>query len=384
MWYLISQEWYEQDISDIKDSNVLHLVGNKDKAICELFSDNEKEEIPELDIETVVIDAFSKQIAKDIGIQGVETLEDLCKHPAFLKKVEQMITKNEQQELETGNRRPIDKYLFDPINKICNIKTGIYKQLVKDSIITPSTKEPEQKLDHIEDGYFDFEESNHKKKEELAKMKNAYTNIEIDDTIPLDIQYIIFQTYKRYPELRWKNIVCKWVNGFTTMPSKQHVMRSQIDIASIRKEILCKKAKNDRKYIIYVNLLDQEWVVTLPQLDQNSRWGVMSHELHHTLHYSLMSPKKYAKFGLWFISSPRWTREMEKRTDIWSIARGTGYGLFHFRKKILQRSNFAYTNYKRRTYLTPEEILYAILAYYKSYSKETVKKVIQHIINKDF
>ncbi len=75
---------------------------------------------------------------------------------------------------------------------------------------------------------------------------------------------------------------------------------------------------------------------------------------------------------------------MEKRTDVGSIARGTGYGLFHFRKKILQRSKSTYTNYKRRTYLTPEEILYVILAHYKSYDQATMKKAILHIINKDF
>ncbi len=384
MRYITSQEWYEQNISDIKDINVLQLISNEDKAMYELFSNSEKNELPELDIETIVINAFSKQIAKDMGIQGVETLEDLCEHQAFLEKVEHLITKHEEQEIEMGNRRPIDKYLFDPLNRICNIKKGIYRQLVKDGVITPSIKEPGQRLDTIEEGYFDFRESNKEDREKLANMKDTYANIEIDDTIPLDIQYIILQIYKRYPELQWKNIIFKWVNGFTTMPSKQHVMRSQIDIHSLIKEILHGKTDNEREYIIYVNLLDKEWVVTLPQLDQHARWWVMSHELYHTLHYSTMSPKKYAKFGLWFISSPRWTREMEKRTDIGSIARGTGYGLFHFRKKILQRSNFAYTNYKRRTYLTPEEILYAILAYYQSYDKATVKKVIQHIINKDF
>ncbi len=117
----------------------------------ELFADKGKDKLPELDIETIVVNAFSKQIAKDMGIQGVETLEDLCENTAFLEKVEHMITKHEQQELETDNRRPIDKYLFDPLNRIFNVKAGIYEQLVKDDVITPSTKKPGQILDAIEE-----------------------------------------------------------------------------------------------------------------------------------------------------------------------------------------------------------------------------------------
>ncbi len=42
------------------------------------------------------------------------------------------------------------------------------------------------------------------------------------------------------------------------MPSKQHVMRSQIDIHSLIKETLPGKLDDKRRYIIYVNLIDKE------------------------------------------------------------------------------------------------------------------------------
>jgi hypothetical protein len=213
---------------------------------------------------------------------------------------------------------------------------------------------------------------------ELDKEKNW--NITFEDNIPLNIQYVALQAYRRYPELQWVNIKFKWVNGFWLPMPKQHVMRSQVEIWSIIKELMGLAKKAERQYVIRVNLLDKEWVITLPKLDQNSKWWVMSHELYHTLHYSTMSARDYARFGLWFATSPRWVKGMEKGTDYWSIARWTGYWLATFRQQVFAWSEKSYLDYKKRTYLSPKEILWMVLANYEMYHTATLERSLEILL----
>ncbi len=324
-----------------------------------------------------------KKLADKFNIEWVKTLEDLCEHPKFLQIIQDQITDDGMKEIAKGNKRKIDKYFFDPINNAFDVKTKVYNRLKGDKLVDPQPVANDA-LKHIQDDFFAFEEGNAKDIAKLATLKTQYPNITIDPKIPNNIQYVIYQSYTRYPELAGKKIRFEYVDGFKVMSSKQHVMRSSVSPKSLIKEMLGLEKNQDREYVIQVNFIEKEGVVTLPKVSQYSKGWVMVHEFGHSFDYARKSPKKMAKFLFGFISSPRRVRWMERLTDESSIARGAGYGLYKFRQEIHQWSASEYVDYKKRTYLGPKEILYAILKYHKSYSPQTLEKVIDHMIKEQY
>lgn len=327
--------------------------------------------------ESQLIHNFVQQFSLD----PMTSIEELCEHPVFLQKIEEKLSWSRQKQIEQWNTRTIDKYLFDPVNKVINVKAHIVNRLNKNNATVPRVYVNDI-LEPINYEYFDFDAWNEHDGQKLTELKKEFQTITVDETIPLSIQYTIYKAFERMPELHDKKIRFVWVNWFTVMPSKQHVMRSQVDAWWLLKELLWLQNKSDREYIIQVNLLEKDWVMTLPKI--NAKGWVMTHEFAHSLDYDHKSAAGVVQFLIGFLLSPQWVSQMERKTDETAIARGTGYELYQFRKEVLAWSVSAYGDYKRRTYLWPEEILYGILKHHKHYKKEMLYKVIHHIIQKDF
>lgn len=320
-------------------------------------------------------------IADRLNLWSISSVEELCAHPDFLRHIEELIRDQEEQELAQGNKRTIDRYFFDPLNKALDLKTRVYNRLMRDPQTTP-TVSPNATLTHMDETYFAFDASIDGW--ELQKLQKAYPTVQVDPALPNDIQRVIYKAFERYPELAEKNISFVAVDGFKIMSSKQHVMRSQVKMWSLLRELVGLSKREDRAYVIQVNLLDRDGVVVLPKVTQYSKWWVMTHEFAHTEDYTKKTPWEVLKFWLWFALSPRWVRNMERKTDETAIARGAWYGLYLFRREIHERSAGAYVDYKKRTYLWPKEILYAILKHHTAYDEATLAKVIEHIAREEF
>ncbi len=325
-------------------------------------------------------------IARNLWIlKQFTSLDQLCSDQDVLQKIDDMIGNEWAEEIARGNKRWIDKFFFDIINIYSQPKTYIFDWFMwKTATSTPCYSVIWDKCNSItqlDEKYFNYTSE---KKKELIDREKELPSRRIDESLSDSIRWIIYQTISRYPELRnvWISFVA--VNGFTIMPNRQHVMRSQVNFLDLVKELFRLQTKEKRWYVIQINTIEKEWVMVLHKLTDFSIWGVMTHELAHTLDYTHKTVWWMLLFLLAFAICPRRVRHMERKIDETAIARWSWYALYTFRREVHAGSSEQYAKYKRRAYLWPKQILYGILKYNTMYSPEILENVCSHILSWEY
>lgn len=320
-------------------------------------------------------------LTKILGVQKeFSSLEDFSSDPDVLSQIDNLIWNEWADEIARGNKRWIDKIIFDLINIYGQPKTYIFDWFMSKHATRTPCYMPDKVLHWddfvIDEYYFDYDVS---KKEELLVSEKKLPNLQIDQRLSDDIRRVICRTMSRFPELSDATISFVAVDWFKIMPNRQHVMRSQASIWDLVKELLWIKKRTTRTYVIQINTLRRDWVMVLHKLSDFSKWWVMTHEFAHTLDYTHKSVWWMLLFLLWFTICPRRVRHMERKIDETAIARGSWYGLYVFRREVHAWSSKQYARYKRRAYLWPREILFGILKHHKMYSSDVLNKVYDHI-----
>lgn len=114
-----------------------------------------------------------------------------------------------------------------------------------------------------------------------------------------------------------------------------------------------------RKYVIYVNSNAQEQgSVCYDSLSIQQKLGIMAHELAHISDYEQQSTLQLLLTGLRYKTSKSFHRELERKTDEITIAHGLADPLYDFSYYVLYGSSASekYKEFKKNTYLSPEEI----------------------------
>jgi hypothetical protein len=119
---------------------------------------------------------------------------------------------------------------------------------------------------------------------------------------------------------------------------------------------LFRKRKN-RRYVIRLNTSEKPGKVLFTHLDTNARIGLLGHEIGHLFDYH--HGKCGIVLGRGFAYLNKKTKaKFEREIDYLTIQRGLGNQLYSFAYFVLFQSDAPekYKQFKRTTYLTPEEI----------------------------
>ncbi len=158
-----------------------------------------------------------------------------------------------------------------------------------------------------------------------------------------ELQTLIALSY--FPELKNMVIDFKYQDIGTTMACRPDV------ISVVR-------GRSGRFYNIFIdNNATDTGNILLKDVPFNAQVGVIAHELCHILDYEKMSSGDLIKMGVEY-SQKKNRADIEKRVDRLTIKRGLGWQLWDWSDFILNRSKatVAYKYYKKKTYLSPEEI----------------------------
>ena len=121
------------------------------------------------------------------------------------------------------------------------------------------------------------------------------------------------------------------------------------------------RRKKKRKYVIRINSQFLDSVIHLSHISFNAKIGVFGHEFAHIYDYQNRNIWGIAS-RLIAYSSKKSKSDFEKEIDTFTIQRGLGWQLYEWSNYVLNTSNAtkAYKEFKRLTYLTPEEIKSAL------------------------
>lgn len=164
-------------------------------------------------------------------------------------------------------------------------------------------------------------------------------------SVPLQYKDAAFVALTYFPQLKNTTIVFKEAKIKTTM-SARPVFASLF------------KKKNSRKYIIRINnCYHTKGKITLDEVPFNAQIGVIGHELAHIDDYAKRNFIGIIQRGLSYFSKKSKAR-FEKEIDLCTLRSGLGQHLYSWAKFVLHESDASkkYVLFKKRTYLTPEEI----------------------------
>lgn len=180
----------------------------------------------------------------------------------------------------------------------------------------------------------------------ICKNVDSYSDaFFIHKEIPKAYQYSIKQALTYFPELEGKHIAFKYTKISTTLNARPTIGS------------LFFQSKIHRKYIVRINTTTKDSMVTLNEVPFNAQVGLFGHELCHFVDYQ--ERDLFQVFSrLFSYTSKRKKALFEKEIDTKTIERGLGWELFNWSYFVLNESDAGidYKSFKRRTYLTPEEI----------------------------
>lgn len=162
-------------------------------------------------------------------------------------------------------------------------------------------------------------------------------------SIPKEFEKQILTALSYYPELKDLHIEFIRSNIKTTMACRPTT-------ASLTK-------RYNREYIITIDNDDEGQGITLGEVPYNAQIGVIGHELGHILDYENRSSVNIAGLGVDYATG-HYPPDFEKGVDKLAIKRGLGWQLLDWSDFVLNKSKASkeYKDFKRKTYLTPEEI----------------------------
>jgi hypothetical protein len=180
--------------------------------------------------------------------------------------------------------------------------------------------------------------------QDIEILKEKYGKNKI---IPKEIEKVVLSTLSKHPELT--NIPIEF-----KMKGLKYSMVSQPKIGSI----LFNKKQN-HEYIIKINDgTKKNGGLTLDQLSESQRIGIISHELEHILDYIKFNDLQHIAFGFKYLFSKNFKIKTEHRIDEQSINRGFGkelhsYVNFSFNCPSLSKE---YLKKKNKFYHKPKKI----------------------------
>lgn len=174
----------------------------------------------------------------------------------------------------------------------------------------------------------------------LSEMKTRFGKGKI---IPKQFEKQILTALSFYPELKDCNIEFIRSNIKTTMACRPST-------GSLLK-------RYNRDYIITIDSDSEGQGIVLENVPFNAQIGVIGHELAHIVDYEHRTATSIAKLGLDYAKGdypPSYEKEIDKLT----IKKGLGWQLYDWSDYVLNQSKASkeYKEFKRKSYLTPEEI----------------------------
>jgi hypothetical protein len=162
-------------------------------------------------------------------------------------------------------------------------------------------------------------------------------------SIPKEFEKQILTALSYYPEL--KNIHIEFIrsNIKTTMACRPTT-------ASLTK-------RYNREYIITIDNDNESQGIILDDVPYNAQIGVIGHELGHIVDYESRSSVNIAGLGVNYATG-HYSHDFEKGVDKLAIKKGLGWQLHDWADFVLNKSKASkeYKEFKRKTYLTPQEI----------------------------
>ena len=115
--------------------------------------------------------------------------------------------------------------------------------------------------------------------------------------------------------------------------------------------------KKERHYTIFIDTDADGQGILLDSIPFNAQIGIIAHELCHILDYESKTGNQIIGTGLAYFNKNK-RADFEKTIDDLTINKGLGHQLLAWSDFALNKStaSSAYKAYKRKTYLTPEEI----------------------------
>lgn len=164
---------------------------------------------------------------------------------------------------------------------------------------------------------------------------------------------ILIVALSYYPELKGTRIIFEYSNEKTTMA--------------------CRPSKLifPRIYRVLINKSKSFDGIPFDSIPYNAAVGIVGHELAHIVDYERLNLFGLIDRLLLYANKPHGKPYFEKSIDLLTINRGLGWQLYDWAKYAMYDNRIAteeYKQFKRKTYLTPDEIKQYI-AHYSMYNK---------------
>jgi hypothetical protein len=168
--------------------------------------------------------------------------------------------------------------------------------------------------------------------------------------VPIELETAIYFSISHYPELQNNPIRFKHARIKTTFNARPTVGS------------LLFKRKENRHYIVRINSSINDSIICFYKIPEFAKKGVIGHEFAHFADYETRNLWQVLGRAFSYLSKKR-KADFEKSIDTETIKRGLGNELYAWCNYVLYESNATvdYKNFKRRTYLTPEEIQAVLL-----------------------
>lgn len=161
--------------------------------------------------------------------------------------------------------------------------------------------------------------------------------------IPINLKEAAYIAIQYFPELKNVDIEVIYANTKTTMETRPVI-----------NTLFSKR----RKYKIFVDTtVENNFGILVSEVPLDAKIGLFGHEFAHILDYKNKSFFELMKIGRTYLTKGD-IRSYETFIDQLTIQRGLGLYLKAWSDFVLNHSNASeeYKNYKRKNYLTPEEI----------------------------
>lgn len=176
-------------------------------------------------------------------------------------------------------------------------------------------------------------------------LRQLYGENKVIQATDFEQQFLIALSH--YPELRDVKIILKSSNENTTMACRPKISTL---------------FGGRRTYYILVNTRPDFDGVLLENVPFNAQVGVIGHEIAHIVDYESKSLFGIIRTGLHYLVDDK-KRELEHYIDALTASRGLGWQLYDWASYVMFDSEYtteAYREFKRRIYMSPEQILVEI------------------------
>ncbi len=146
-----------------------------------------------------------------------------------------------------------------------------------------------------------------------------------------------------FPELKDTKIIFKTKSINSTMQAKP-------------KGLNILRRKGNRKYVVIINTINPK--VPLDSISFNAKIGVLGHELAHIIDYENKNTLQIIGIGLRY-GNKKYRAKFERATDQRTLDAGLKWQIYDFSTYVIKynKNNPSYLEYKKKVYMTPDDIL---------------------------